>query len=964
MSIAADRTASGYAVGSLVHARGRDWVVLPESDETLLVLRPLGGGDDDVAGVLPAYEDVRSATFSPPSPRDLGDDRSARLLRDALRIGFRSTGGPFRCLAGLAVSPRPYQLVPLLLALRQDTVRLLIADDVGIGKTVEAGLVAAELLAQGSARGLTVLCPPSLATQWQQELSEKFGLDAALVLPGTVRRLERGLTGDESIFTRHPVTVVSADFIKSESRRHEFLRAAPDLVIVDEAHGSVNDDSGRGSSGRTQRYRLLRDLADDDTRHLVLVTATPHSGNEGAFRNLIGLLDKELTDVDLASESGRRALAQHLVQRRRGDIRSYLQQETRFPQDRQVQERSYLLTPPHRDLFDDVLAYVRGQVQDTSGSRLEQRVRWWSALSLLRAMASSPAAAQATLATRSASASAESVRAADDLGRTEVLDLAEDDALDSADATPGAVTDGEPSGHARRTLKQLQERAAALQARPEDDAKLSLLASEIKKLLRDKQAVEGGFHPIVFCRFIQTAHYVTAALRAALPKVAIEVVTGELAADERSARVADLVDRAGDGPKVLVATDCLSEGVNLQEDFQAVIHYDLAWNPTRHEQREGRVDRFGQPSNVVRAMLLYGEDTGIDGIILDVLLRKHEAIRKDLGISVAVPPQSDQVLAALLEGVLMRGADHEQMSLDLGLMPQARELDDAWRSSAEEERKSRSRFAQATIHPDEVQSALDAARAAMGEPADVRGFVVGALRELGADILTNDDQFLVADIANTPVGLRDALRTKGTVITFAADLPAPKGAAVLQRTDPTVSGLARYVLDGALDDQLPQEQRPARRCGIIATRATDRITTALLLRMRTHVTMPGRDGERTYVAEEAKVVAFSGSPAHPEWLEADAVAQLLKALPDANVPSDVAMNTMDAVLRAVPSLESELARAAQEVADDLRSAHISVRMAARGDRVGRLATHGLEVTPELPADLLGVYVFKPAGDVA
>lgn len=964
MSVATDQTTTRYSVGSLVHARGRDWVVLPESDAKLLVLRPLGGGEDDIAGVLLDHEDVRPATFAPPSPTDLGDDRSARLLREALRIGFRSTGGPFRCLAGLAVSPRPYQLVPLLLALRQDTVRLLIADDVGIGKTVEAGLVAAELLAQGSARGLTVLCPPSLATQWQQELSQKFGLAAELVLPGTVRRLERGLAGDESIFTRHPVTVVSTDFIKSDSRRHEFLRAAPDLVIVDEAHGSVNDDSGRGSSGRTQRYRLLRDLADDDQRHLLLVTATPHSGNENAFRNLIGLLDRELADVDLSSEQGRKALAQHLVQRRRADIRHYLQQDTQFPKDRQVQERSYLLSPSHRDLFDDVLAYVRGQVQDTSGTKLEQRVRWWSALSLLRAMASSPAAAKATLATRSASASAESVRAADDLGRTEVLDLAEDDALDGADATPGAVTDGEPTSRGRRTLKQLQERAEDLQARPQDDAKLALLVAEIKKLLQDKEGGGAGFHPIVFCRFIQTAHYVTDALRTAFPKAAVEVVTGELAADERSARVAELAEQAGDGPKILVATDCLSEGVNLQEDFQAVIHYDLAWNPTRHEQREGRVDRFGQPSNVVRALLLYGEDTGIDGIILDVLLRKHEAIRKDLGISVAVPPQSDQVLAALLEGVLMRGANHEQMTLDLGVMPQAQELEDEWRSSAEEERKSRSRFAQASIHPDEVQEALDAARAAMGEPADVRDFVISALRELGADVLSEDAKAVEVDIANTPVGLRDALRAKGGSVTFATDLPAPKGAAVLQRADPTVAGLARFVLDGALDAQLPDELRPARRCGMIATRGVEQITTALLLRLRTHVTMPGREGPRTYVAEEAKIVAFSGSPANPRWLDPDEVTLLMTALPDANVPHDVAVNTMTAVLKAVPSLEDELARVARDVADTLQDAHVTVRTAARGDRVGRLATHGLEVTPELPADLLGIYVFRPAGGAA
>ena len=951
-------------MGSLVRARGRDWVVLPDSDATCLVLRPLGGGEDDIAAVLPAHEDVRPATFAPPSPEDLGDDRSARLLRDALRIGFRSTGGPFRCLAGLSVSPRPYQLVPLLLALRQETVRLLIADDVGIGKTVEAGLVAAELLAQGSATGLSVLCPPSLATQWQQELSEKFGLDAQLVLPGTVRHLERGLAGDESIFTRHPITVVSTDFIKSDRRRHEFLRAAPDLVIVDEAHGSVNDDSGRGSSGRTQRYRLLRDLADDTTRHLLLVTATPHSGNEGAFRNLIGLLDPALATVNLATEEGRRALAQHLVQRRRADIRHYLQQDTKFPDDRQVQERAYQLSPAHRELFDDVLGYVRGQVQDTSGTKLEQRVRWWSALSLLRSIASSPAAARATLATRSASASAESPKVADELGRSEVLDLAEDDALDSADAAPGAVAEADATTRTRHVLKQFEQRAADLESDPDSDAKLNLLVADLKKLLKGDASRAQGYHPIVFCRFIQTAHYVTAALRKAFPKVAVEVVTGELAADERSARVSELVARAEGGPKILVATDCLSEGVNLQEDFQAVVHYDLAWNPTRHEQREGRVDRFGQPSNVVRALLIYGEDNGIDGIVLDVLLRKHEAIRKDLGISVAVPPQSDQVLAALLEGVLMRGASGDQLTLDLGVLPQAKELDDEWRSSAEEERRSRSRFAQATIHADDVQAAMDAARHAMGEPSDIRDFVLGAFAELGADLVSTSDAGAVVDIANTPIGVRDALRTKGTVITLANDLPAPRGVAVLQRTDPLVTCLARFVLDGALDPQLPAALRPARRCGMIATTAVHQMTTALLLRMRTHVTLPGRELDGTHVAEEAKVVAFRGSPTNPTWLTDEEVIDLMAATPDANVQPDVAVNAMRAVLAALPTLQPNLAEAAADVAKQLQKDHVIVRTAARGDRVGRLGTHGLDVQPELPPDILGVYVFRPIGGVA
>ncbi len=193
-----------WTAGTLVHARGRDWVVLPDSSPDLLLLRPLGGGPGDVAGVLPGLEPVQSATFSPPDPADLGDAASARLLQSALRLGFRSSGGPFRSLAQLAVSPRSYQLVPLLLALRMPTVRLLIADAVGVGKTIEAGLIVAELIAQGSAERLAVLCSPALAGQWQRELAEKFGLDAQLVLPATAGRLERQLPAGQSLFEAHP----------------------------------------------------------------------------------------------------------------------------------------------------------------------------------------------------------------------------------------------------------------------------------------------------------------------------------------------------------------------------------------------------------------------------------------------------------------------------------------------------------------------------------------------------------------------------------------------------------------------------------------------------------------------------------------------------------------------------------------------------------------------------------------
>ncbi|HNS74077.1 MAG TPA: DEAD/DEAH box helicase, partial [bacterium] len=284
-----------YAVGSLVHARGREWVVLPGSNEELLMVRPLGGAEDEITGILTALEKVGSARFDLPDPGQLGDYHSCHLLRDALRIGFRSSAGPFRSFGKIAVEPRPYQLTPLLMALRLDPVRLLIADDVGIGKTIEACLIARELLDRGEIERIAVLCPPQLAEQWQSELDEKFHISAELVLTHTAGRLERECRPGESLFEHYPFVVVSTDFIKSDRRRDDFLRTCPEFVIVDEAHTCAF--AGERNRGQHQRHQLIQGISRDPSRHLLLVTATPHSGKEDAFRSLLALLDAEFRDL-------------------------------------------------------------------------------------------------------------------------------------------------------------------------------------------------------------------------------------------------------------------------------------------------------------------------------------------------------------------------------------------------------------------------------------------------------------------------------------------------------------------------------------------------------------------------------------------------------------------------------------------------------------------------------------------
>ncbi|MEV0024070.1 DEAD/DEAH box helicase [Streptomyces atroolivaceus] len=969
-----------YTAGSLVAARGREWVVLPESAADMLVLRPLSGSEDDIAAVFPAFEEVRPAEFAAPSAADLGDQRAAGLLRTALRIGFRSGAGPFRSLASIAVEPRAYQLVPLLMALRQRTVRLLISDDVGIGKTVEAGLIAKELLAQGEATRLAVLCSPSLAEQWQGELREKFGIDAELVLASTVTRLERNLELGQTLFDRHPYTIISTDFVKSARHREDFVRRCPDLVIVDEAHSCVaSDDPAQGATSAAAnqlRHELLRRVSADAERHLLLLTATPHSGKESAFRNLLGLVRPELATLDLESPAGRAKLAEHFVARKRADVREYLTKEdgladdslaerTAFPSDRWTKDEPYKLTPVYRALLDDAIAYARDRVQAAGeqGKR-EARIAWWSVIALLRSMVSSPAAAAQTLKTRSESATARTAQEADALGSVVAADSAENNRLEGMDVAPGAAE----SEEAGARLLDLSRRAAELVG-PAEDAKLKALTRHLKSLIAE------GYHPIVFCRYIPTADYLAAQLEGKLgKKTKIAAVTGTLSPQQRLERIellaAEAAEAGGEGGdpavrRVLIATDCLSEGVNLQHHFDAVVHYDLAWNPTRHDQREGRVDRYGQKRDQVRVITMYGEDNGIDGKVLEVLFKKHRQILKDLGISVSVPDETASgVTDAVVEWLLLHGRQGSQESLFE--MDEHQEsfdrIEREWSSAAEREKTSRSKYAQRAIHPEEVALEVAAVRSALGGADEVRGFALEALREL--DALVRDPRDGTGDFTaqpgGAPAGLRDALAAtlggrlveEDRQIPFRTTPAVGRGEVALVRTDPAIGAIASYVLDSALDADT-SGPRPARRCGVVTTDAVTTRTTLLLVRYRFHLTLPSRTGERQLVAEDARLLAYEGAPSRARWLDDDAATALLEARAAGNTHELAARNAIARDLGGLPDLAGHLTEYGTRLAAELDASHRRVRKA--NEEIVR----GLKVVPQEPADVLGVYVYLP-----
>lgn len=931
--------------GSLVSARGREWIVLPESSADTLHLRPLGGGEKDESLIyLPLErEPVEPATFPWPRVDQARNHAASQLLMDALQLKLRNGAGPFRSFGNIAVEPRAYQLVPLLMAMKLATVRLLVADDVGIGKTIEGALIARELLDRGEIQRMTVLCPPHLCEQWQRELVERFHIHAVVVRSATAARLERDLPPGSSVFDAHPFTVVSLDYIKSERRREAFQRFCPEFVIVDEAHTCT-----QGGQARQQRYQLLKGLAEDTNRHIVLLTATPHSGDEEAFFNLLGLLKPEFTQLkDLppgARADLRDDLSRHFVQRRRPDISEW-QDASMFP-DRKTAEITYRLTGPWGQLFNDVLDYARELVERTEGKGLrEQRMGWWAALALLRCISSSPAAAVNALRTRlDGATNPEELdnRTLEDIeaqAGDRVLDGL-DDALSADDIEPAAQT--EDTERLRQLIVSAEELAGAA-----NDPKLAKLQDHLVQLLKD------GFLPVVFCRYIATAHYLADFLRTKFKDTTIKAVTGELTPGEREAAVEEL---GTSDKRILVATDCLSEGINLQHLFTAVVHYDLSWNPTRHEQREGRVDRFGQKAREVRSTMLYGEDNAVDGAVLQVILRKAESIRKELGVLVPMPDDQGKLTQALLNAVLLRKnrqvGNTAQATFDFG--EPARDIDTAWQSAREKAAKNRSIFAQRRIKPEDVLPEWRKSAAVLGGEDDVERFVSRAATKLGVP-LESYKQHSKLYLGQFPTNIKERLAADGLVGTLHIDFhqPAAQGSMFIHRTHPLVVALADNLLERALASGTDTSDADAvARAGAAFVANVQLKTTVLLLRLRHQLTVTRGDQTRLMLCEETVAVAVSGANGLAELSPPDARA-LLGSEAVRNMPAVIRDRQLQQALDTLPSWEPQLEAVARERAQTLLQDHRRVREAAE-------AKGSYQVTSSLPVDVMGVYVLVPA----
>jgi len=766
-----------------------------------------------------------------------------------------------------------------------------------------------------------------MVEQRQSELETRFNLQAVALTSSSAARVERDIPHGVSLFDHYPVVVVSLDYIKSERHREHFLAIAPECVIVDEAHTCASS-----GAGKQLRFELLQRLIKDENRHLIMLTATPHSGDEVAFYNLLSLLDPRFSALQNRMSAGdplRQELARHFVQRRRKDIAEW-QAETGdgrgFPR-RMKTEVTYQLSGDWGAFFDSVQDYCR-ELAETIEQQGEGRGRliWYATLALLRCVASSPAAAVKALTTR-----LEGSVEADELLTDERLHDGEADNLESSDLEPPAQLE-----EASR-LQGLINEAERLSGKA-GDPKLATLIRHVEALVKD------GYNTVVFCRYIATAHYVAEHLRKVFPKATVESVTGEYTPEERRERVESMEEGE---PRILVATDCLSEGVNLQHLFTAVVHYDLAWNPTRHEQREGRVDRFGQQAAEVRCTMLWGQDNPVDGFVLNVILRKGETIQKELGVLVPMPEDEARINQALVKAALMKRSDSHQSSshqasFDFGeperiLAP----LQAQWQDALEKAKANRTVFAQRRIRPDEVLPEWQKQQEALGTQADVQRFVHSACARLNAPLEPARKQQFRFLPQHLPEALRQRLADEGIAKPLLLNFNE------LHRSHPLVSVLAEHLLETSLAG----EAGIAARCAATLTDAVEVVTTIYLLRLRHQLGYVRRREPFQMMAEETVALAVAGRN-NPQWLDGDAVARLLECTPTGNLPMEAMQREIRTALDFIAAHPQQLQALAEQRAKTLLADHQRVREAARD--VGQYS-----VSACLPVDVMGVYVLLP-----
>ncbi len=733
--------------GMLVKLRRRIWRI-EDVAGGIASATPIDDFGADSQRFLLELEDVEPGTLPEPPLEALGDYALQRLFLQAVRLDALHGTAPFVSIQRVGIIPGEYQLVPLVMALRQQPVRLLIADTIGLGKTIEAGLIAKELLARNQARSVLVLTPANLREQWRQQMRDLFYLDFEVVSSETRKRLERSIPPGADPWLYFDRLIVSMDYAKTPRVKHELLKRKWDVVIVDEAHNASMPHSQMGRKADMERWELIDQIAAKASNHLLLLTATPHNGYTDSYSSLLKMLSRDLVYGNGADlKPNRERAISHVCQRTRNDIQRWFDEAGRpfpFPQREPEAQTEVPVTLAKEyaallQQLDDVMDLVEAHARVMN----KQQPVEWLRLHLHRRALSSPEALRKSLENRIAKLKQEAVeeKSADTEEAEENLVLASLGDRGSEDADTEDEADRRVDSVALRIDQQLQLThfgtvlSKLKTIKPGSDRKLAKLRDEVIPSLMAKASDKTPSRVIIFTRYKDTLDYLEKELsgkRAGFEVLSLHGDLSEAMRDEQFRKFAEAKSA------VLIATDVISEGMNLQATSCMVVHYDIPWNPNRMEQRAGRVDRYGQRSPYVYIRTVFCKDTQ-DEDVLDLYVRKFASIRHDLGATPPLFASEDTVRRIIMRRQRRKGTVADQP----GLFDE-----DAFINEALNRIKSDGFYGQTNIHIAEVADRLEDAYARFGNPREIQRFLEIGLRRYGCSIQEAKDGLYKMEIKN------------------------------------------------------------------------------------------------------------------------------------------------------------------------------------------------------------------------
>ncbi|SDM71833.1 Helix-turn-helix [Catalinimonas alkaloidigena] len=586
----------------------------------------------------------------------LGNAKAARSVVEGERLSQGHQYNPAYAVETARIDPLPHQRVAVYeRMLLQPRLRFLLADDAGAGKTIMTGLYIREMLNRKLLHRILIVAPAGIVSNWQREMQELFGLSFKIMEGGHARSEQNPFLGNESDFL-----VISVDTLRQDRmfRRLQEPEVQPyDLVVFDEAHKLAVRQSPDGREEKTQRYRLAEALAgvfsDDErwalswsTQHLLLLTATPHMGDDYPYFGLWRLLDPEVFQtpkaLNLITPDARR---RYFIRRIKEEMIDF--DENRIYPPRETNTLSFSYSAEERCLYQDLTNYMKHQYNQ---ARFLNRKAAIMAINIFqRRLASSTEALRISLARRLEKLEY-LVNEVKDGGLTEVELERRQLALDKkilADPFLDMTGDEEESKRNQEQNERIEDDilgvvVTTIAELEEEQNAVKHLLDQAEKILADgydakfrqlKDYIDNDKHGreklLIFTEYKDTLNFLVRRLEGIGYAAQVAYIHGGLKRRERDEQ-ADFFRRPTErgGAQFLVATDAAGEGINLQFCWQ-MVNYDLPWNPARLEQRMGRIHRYGQKHRVVSITNFLAQDTR-EGQVLQALSRKLEAIRVEL----------------------------------------------------------------------------------------------------------------------------------------------------------------------------------------------------------------------------------------------------------------------------------------------------------------------------------------------